>query len=552
MLGDICSICAQIIPELAPSEKWNVIVNKMRFCPIKNTNHKGHKKCFEDAEMKQIQSNMQTYCCDCKVHLTNEKIIDEHSQFIENNKTIIKIINVVTAVQAFSQKIRDMIVKEFNDELIKVYKVFICKKCNHHTHLMRGQVNYKQLDRYGKSISEDAAINCNLNQIECKKCKENYCFKCKDKPYHLGYTCEDFEKYIKNRKCRFCRITFGQKQQDLRKIGAFDLVCNQIECIKLMDKSCEKVHQECSHLCGGTSTETTCLPCLDPQCVSNYDEAQTYGVNSEEHCMICYSQVLGQAPVVQLNCKHLFHQHCIDTLLSNKHSGNRISFGYLNCPSCGVEMSSSTCSIIQDKLVGEKYFKDCVYNTALNLANREKLFDEEDFKNRPEFQNNQKEYAMIKLAMYECFQCKSIYCGGRRDCELDMSIDNFLPQENILCLFCTAENYSDQLKPCETHGTEYLDYKCQFCCTPAKFYCFNATSYCEECHTVACSAIPKLCKGNIQGCSYKGNHPPNGTPYHAGCKMCKIQEEELKIAQQARNNQILSIQDEEEKLEQGK
>lgn len=66
-------------------------------------------------------------------------------------------------------------------------------------------------------------------------------------------------------------------------------------------------------------------------------------------------------------------------------------------------------------------FKERVSSTAENLANREKLFDEEDFKSRPEYKNNKREYAMLKLAMYECHRCKTIYCGGRRECEAEMN-----------------------------------------------------------------------------------------------------------------------------------
>lgn len=71
--------------------------------------------------------------------------------------------------------------------------------------------------------------------------------------------------------------------------------------------------------------------------------------------------------------------------MTKKYNGNRIAFGYLDCPACGIEMSSSTCTTIQNLIANEKNFKARVYDTAYNLAVREKLYDDEDFKKRSEY-----------------------------------------------------------------------------------------------------------------------------------------------------------------------
>lgn len=85
-----------------------------------------------------------------------------------------------------------------------------CKQCHKFTKLNRGEVDYTIKDRYNKPVSEDAAINCNLNKIVCEHCNYNFCNKCKIEPYHVGYTCELYQEYLKNRICRFCRKEFGQ------------------------------------------------------------------------------------------------------------------------------------------------------------------------------------------------------------------------------------------------------------------------------------------------------------------------------------------------------
>jgi hypothetical protein len=83
-------------------------------------------------------------------------------------------------------------------------------------------------------------------------------------------------------------------------------------------------------------------------------------------------------------------------------------------------------------------FKESVFNNALNIANREKLFDEEDFIERKEYQDRKKEYAMLKLAMYKCHKCSSIFCGGRRECGEEMNNENQVNPEDILCVYCAA------------------------------------------------------------------------------------------------------------------
>eukprot|EP00347_Sterkiella_histriomuscorum_P005991 403354493 len=555
MMDNVCSICAQEIIECFNTfAKLSTGGNK---CRVSEKPHQAHIECIEKAALKKMNNKEATYCCDCQVLLSDEKAFDDQIQFEKNLVYIMKTAQVATNIKAFSKKIAKFITEEFKDELIKVYKVYKCKSCDHTTKLNRGEVNYKLLDKYGKPISEDAAINCNLNKIECENCHFNFCNKCKTEPYHIGHTCEGYQEWLKLRKCRFCRTIFGDKQQNLKKEDAFDLVCNSEECIKLMHKSCHKTHDSCKHFCGGTSTDANCLPCLDPYCVQNDQEKKTYGVHSEEYCMICYTDVLGQAPSVQLNCNHLFHQACIDTILTRKYNGNRISFGYLDCPACGVQMASSTCSTVTTKISQEVSFKNRIYDQALNLANREKLFDEEDFKSRPEYENNRKEYAMLKLAMYKCHRCSTTFCGGRRDCEAEMNDENQPKPEDIMCVYCAGLAQGDKIKVCDTHGQEYMNHKCQFCCTPARWFCFGAVRYCEPCHNIATTVIAKKCPGKEGGCPYDGDHLPNGKPYSAGCKMCKIleeekKEEELRKAEEALKPQENPIVEAQAAVEEGK
>lgn len=102
----------------------------------------------------------------------------------------------------------------------------------------------------------------------------------------------------------------------------------------MMNKTCDRLHYECRHPCGGARGEENCPPCLHEDCVKK-DEQKTLGCTNDSNCVICYTDNLGQAPSVYLKCKHIFHLDCLIRLVNNKWNGPRISFGFLDCPACG-------------------------------------------------------------------------------------------------------------------------------------------------------------------------------------------------------------------------
>ena len=46
-----------------------------------------------------------------------------------------------------------------------------------------------------------------------------------------------------------------------------------------------------------------------------------------------------------------------------------------------------------------------------------------------EFHNKLQEFAMFKLAFYECYQCKLPYYGGQRDCQAELAQQNVDEEE---------------------------------------------------------------------------------------------------------------------------
>lgn len=69
------------------------------------------------------------------------------------------------------------------------------------------------------------------HRVRCNQCSENFCAKCKEYPYHIGKTCEQFKEFKNSRKCRFCGIKIDAKAPFQSKKAAFKDVCSNAECL---------------------------------------------------------------------------------------------------------------------------------------------------------------------------------------------------------------------------------------------------------------------------------------------------------------------------------
>ena len=101
---------------------------------------------------------------------------------------------------------------------------------------------------------------------------------------------------------------------------------------------------------------------------------------------------------------------------------------------------------------------------------------------------------------------------------------------------------------CSKHGTDYLEYKCRFCCSVAVFFCFGTTHFCNPCHDQH-SKCTSTAKGKMPQCpvcairhwhmsharqagpvlrQLEGSecplhvvHPPTGEEFALGCGLCR-------------------------------
>mmetsp|Transcript_18614 Transcript_18614/g.26102 ORF Transcript_18614/g.26102 Transcript_18614/m.26102 type:complete len:576 (+) Transcript_18614:22-1749(+) len=369
-------------------------------------------------------------------------------------------------------------------------------------------IDLKELGPDGKPLSPEAINHRNEFRFRCRECNTEFCASCKAVPYHLAFTCQQFKDYQQSKHCRFCGC-------QLNRASKSD-TCNSEECTKKLALVCKKT-KSCGHPCGGIANESSCLPCLLPECIEkNHDKSTNITQTGDDFCNICWTEDLNSAPCVRLDCGHIFHYECIKTKLVNKWSGARITFSFLECPLCKALITHNDPAlkkILQPAMelyeVVKKKAVDRLEFVGLNQA--KEITDPNS-----QFHKNPVKYALYRFSYFPCYKCQKPYFGGERACEAARA-DDFDPKE-LICGACVDPSKKSS---CTIHGTEYIEYKCKFCCSPAIWFCWGTTHFCENCHKQA-TTIVKVPKENLPKCTCSIKHPPNGEEYCLGCSYCRI------------------------------
>lgn len=289
-------------------------------------------------------------------------------------------------------------------------------------------------------------------------------------------------------KCRFCLADVPLKPFQAAATGnASPVVCD--ECTEFTEFACTKIHAGCGHICGGVKGEARCLPCLHggPMCGGATDaskDSQKGGKAKTERtdpCSTCWG-ALHEAPVIELDCGHFTHLHCVKGMLKARWAGWRITFRYACCTICSAPLSvAKTNPELDASLFTEaRELEEKVRAKALMRCKYEGLDKDPEFLNDKEgrFDNDLATYAMHRLAYYMCHKCQSPYFGvDARRCGAGNA--DFKPEE-LVCGGCVP--LAGGVSKCKKHGTDYLEWKCRFCCSVAVFFCFGTTHFCDTCH----------------------------------------------------------------------
>ncbi|XP_031781072.1 E3 ubiquitin-protein ligase MYCBP2 isoform X6 [Nasonia vitripennis] len=316
--------------------------------------------------------------------------------------------------------------------------------------------------------------------------------------------------------CRFCGTTGNT---GLLAIGN---ICSDHECQEHAKNACSKVHS-CGHICGGVRDERPCLPCLH-RCNPTCDLKQ----DADDMCMICFTEALSCAPAIQLQCGHVFHLHCCRTVLLKRWHGPRITFSFSLCPICKIPMENHN---LAEQLASVKALYEDVKRKALMRLEYEGLH-KADAVTTPggRYYQDPAAYAMDRYAYYVCYKCQKAYYGGEARCDAQQGGESFDPTE----LVCGGCSDVARAQMCPKHGTDFLEYKCRFCCSVAVFFCFGTTHFCKPCHDdfqrvtnipkselPSCPAGPKAKQMEGDECPLHVKHPPTGEEFALGCGICR-------------------------------
>eukprot|EP01083_Nonionella_stella_P307053 1077748_1 len=357
--------------------------------------------------------------------------------------------------------------------------------------------------------------------------------------------------------CRFCEVVLHEKNT---LTTADTPICNSDDCIAKSQLICN-VTFACGHYCIGLQDDE-CFGCLHRACIPKAAE-----YDQDDFCNICWVEPLSASPTVKLQCGHYFHYLCLKQKIEKGFVSSRLTFGFLNCPLCrtscvdnpfwsngdkafiipyfikntqreGINaiIPHEICHIITQyfviKDVTQKYvdLKNKVQQMALVIGHSQDLHnDKRILSKHSSYFNDFSKFVMDWFSFYLCFKCKNPYYGGRRghrNSYYGEETDDLDDERRLLlCGSCMASDpicskYSDGAAKlnCEYHGTDYLAFKCVFCCSIATWFLWGTTPFCDSCYFRQMSGVYinrkplnelAQCPG-VDKCSL-GLHPPNGT-----------------------------------------
>lgn len=404
------------------------------------------------------------------------------------------------------------------------------------------------------------------SRFRCAQCDMDFC-RCGVSMYHWGFSCDGWQKHqqVIEQACPVgsCRWCSKPCMQKIRRSESLAVSCcgddegtdlkrfpPSLSCAEKERRACGKRH-ECGHWCGGIRREDQCLPCLHVDCRKKAASSSALPLQSgssqqlqasqlplklpdaDEWCPICWTEPIGDAPSIRLTCGHVLHHHCAEAMVRKGHTGGRrLTFKNIRCPLCQAIMQHPS---INNYVAPQFTLYQKVRRKALQrwvVEQRAPTPRAHD----PGDEDRIATLAMAKMTFFECSQCREPYYGGEIECgagqdedldDLDDDVQAALAME-LVCRGCASKG---QLQ-CPEHGTEFLGWKCRYCCErEAHYFCFGTTHFCHVCHDQWQTGVEqrrklqagKPCLGKDK-CIFGGRHPPgcrNGRDEYAlGCTIC--------------------------------
>jgi hypothetical protein len=68
--------------------------------------------------------------------------------------------------------------------------------------------------------------------------------------------------------------------------------------------------------------------------------------------------------------------------------------------------------------------------------------------------------------------------------------------QELLCPSCTPGTAAD----CPKHGSDYLEFKCRYCCSVSAYFCWGTSHFCHTCHENPPEMKRLLASGSLPSC----------------------------------------------------
>jgi len=212
----------------------------------------------------------------------------------------------------------------------------------------------------------------------------------------------------------------------------------------------------------------------------------------------------------------------------------------MECGLCKDWISHPSLSDLIDPILK---LQEDIKKKSLQRLEYEGLHNSDDIsKEGGRFYKNPQGFALHHFAYYPCFKCAKPYFGGQVRCGAGgagaeqqnqagaagaggQNQAQSFDASHLVCGGCSG--VKDQ--KCPVHGSDFIEHKCQYCCSLASWFCWGTTHFCDSCHTKQVkgdyvSQYPKdklpKCPGKDK-CPLKIDHPPNGEAFILGCALCK-------------------------------
>jgi E3 ubiquitin-protein ligase MYCBP2 len=97
-----------------------------------------------------------------------------------------------------------------------------------------------------------------------------------------------------------------------------------------------------------------------------------------------------------------------------------------------------------------------------------------------EYFENPLKFALDIYNYFKCYRCRMPYYGGRRECDAGAAPNADAPRaREYVCPPCLT---SVNIHSCKIpEHQDSLVWKCQYCCSPAVWFCGGTTHYCDPC-----------------------------------------------------------------------